>query len=95
MRNGDDHIVIGVHILGVKLRCHLHDLRTALISVFILNLNKFCVDEIVTQLLAGEQLVQMRNEFLNLLIFSLQLVDTQARERAQTHIYDSFGLEVI
>ena len=95
MRNSDHHLVVGVHIFRIELGSHLHNLRAALIAVFVLDLDKLGIDDVVTHLLAGQQLVQMRNQFLDLLIFRLQLIDTQTSESRQTHIYDSFRLQIV
>ena len=95
VRDGDNHIVVRIHILRVELGSHLHDLRLALVAVFLFDLDELCIDHVVTHLFAGEQFVQMCDQFLDLLIFSLQFVDTQAGEGTQTHIYDRFGLQVI
>ena len=89
MRNGDDHIVVGVHIFGVELGSHLDDLGLALVAVFLFDLQQFGVDQVIAHLLAGEQFVEVCDEFLYLLVVVLQLVDTQAGERRQTHVHDS------
>ena len=89
MRDSDDHVVVGVHIFGVELGRHLDDLGLTLVAVFLFDLLELGVDDVVAHLLAGEQLVEMRDEFLYLLVVVLQLVDTQAGERRQTHIHDS------
>ena len=95
VRDGDNHIVIGVHIFRIELSCHLHDLRATLVGILIFDLQQLVVDHIITHHFVSQQLVQMRNQFLQLLILVLQLINTQACQCAQTHIDDSFRLQVI
>ena len=95
VRYGNYHIIVGIHILRVELGSHLHDPGTTLVAVFLFDLHKLFVDDVVTHLFAGEQLVEVSDEFLDLLILLLQLIDTQAGESTQTHIYDRFRLQVV
>ena len=93
--DSNNHIIVGIHILGVELRRHLHNLRAALVGIFLLNLNQFVLDKVVAHGLAVEQVVEVGNQFLQLRVLGFQLVDTQACQLAQTHIHDGFRLQVI
>ena len=95
MRDSDDHIVVGVHIFGVELGRHLDDLGLTLVAVLLFDLQELGVNHVVTHLLAGEQFVEVRDQFLDLLVLVLQLVNTQPREGTQTHIYDRLRLQVV
>ena len=70
-------------------------MRTTLVSVFLLDFKEFGVDQVITHLIACQQFIEVSNKFLEFLIFSLQFINTQACERAQTHIHDCFGLQFV
>ena len=48
VRDCNHHLVICIHILRVELSSHLHDLRLTLVAVFILDLDKFGIDQVIT-----------------------------------------------
>ena len=93
--DSNNHIVVGIHILGVELRRHLHNLCAALVGIFLLNLNQFVLDKVVAHGLAVKQVVEVGNQFLQLRVFGFQLVNTQACQLAQTHVHNGFRLQVI
>ena len=95
MRDCDYHLVISVHIFRIELGCHLNNLRAALVTVFVFDFHKFGVDNVVTQFFACQQLVQMGNQFLDFFVLGFQLVNTQTRQRAQTHIHNRLRLQVV
>ena len=95
VRDGDNHIVVGIHIFGVELGSHLHDARAALVGVLILDLLQFGCYELVAQTLVSEQLVEVCNLLLEFSVLGFQLINTQACERSQTHLHDSLTLRIV
>ena len=91
MRDGDDHVVVGIEILGVELLGGIDDLRTALVAVFFLDFEQFVLDDLhlhadILQhvLQVGDQIVALGGQFAVL----------QPRQGAQAHLDDGRSLDV-
>ena len=80
VRNGDNHIVVGIHILWVELGSHLDDACATLIGILLFDFNEFVLDYFIAHHLACEQCVEVLDKLLQLSILFFQLVDTQACE---------------
>ena len=80
VRDSDNHIIVGIHILWIELSSHLDDTCTTLVCIFLLDLNQFVLNYLVTLGLVVEQLIEVLNEFLKFSILLLQLFNTQACE---------------
>ena len=95
VRNSDNHIIICIHIFWIKLSSHLDDTSATLISILLLDLSKFTFNNLIAHSLAGEQFVEVLDEFLKFVVFIFQLFDTQSCQLCETHLNNSFRLEVI
>ncbi len=78
------------HVFG----CGQYDLGTTLVAVLLLHLYHLLLDYLQLQLLVGEYLLEMFDEFHLLVVLFLQLFAFQTYQRAQTHVDDGRGLTV-
>ena len=95
VRNGNNHIVIGIHILRIELSSHLNDTGATLVSILLFNLHEFVLDHLIAHGLAGEKSVEVLDKFLQLSILLFEFVDTQTCQLRETHIHNRFRLQVI
>ena len=87
MRDCDDHLVIGIEILWVEVaRCAVVNLTTTLITVLILNLIKFVLDDLLTELLVGKDSIIVLNLAHELLVLGMQLVLLDSGKLSKTHL---------
>ena len=64
------------------------DLRTTLVAVFLLHFEQILLHHLLTTLRIVENLLQVGDEFHQIIILLMELIDTQTRELCQTHIDD-------
>ena len=64
VRDGDHHIVVGIHILRIELGSHLDDAGATLVGVLLLDFHKFVLNDLVAQSLASKQRVVVLDELL-------------------------------
>ena len=94
MRYRYNHVFVGVEVFGIELDAVSNDLGTTLVAVLLLHLYHLLLDYLQLQLLVGEYLLEMFDEFHLLVVLFLQLFAFQAYQRAQTHVDDGRGLTV-
>ena len=94
VRDGDDHVVVGIEILGVKLLGGIDDLRTALVAVFFLDFEQLILDDLHLQADVGEHLLEVGDGFGQLVALGGELAVFEPRQGAQAHLDDGRSLEV-
>ena len=93
VRDGDDHLVIGVEVLGIEFLGCVDDLAATLVGVLLLDLQQLLTDEGGAQLLVGQEGLEVRDLLDQGLVLGTQLVTLESCEGTQTHIYDSSSLD--
>ena len=86
MRNGDDHLVVGVEILRVELFGSVNDLRAPFVAVFGLHLQQFVLNDLHLQFAAAQHIVEISDLRLQLVALGNQLVVFESRQSTQTHL---------
>src|SRR5690606_3816414 len=94
MRNGNNHLIISVEILRIEFACGGNNLSPPFVSEFVLYLEKLILDNLHLELLVCKNLVQVFDEFFNLLVFSMQLILFQPGELPQAHLHDCSRLNI-
>ena len=92
VRDGDNHLVVGVEVFGVEFLGRIHDFGAALVAVFFFHLDEFVLNDLAAELVVHQDFLQVSNLFLDFLVFGVQLVLHQACELAQTHLNDGTAL---
>ncbi len=93
--DGDDHWIIGIEVLGIELVVEGDNLGTTLVAILLLHLLQLILHHLLTTLRIVENLLQVSNKLHQVVIFLMQLVNTQAGELTQAHINDSFRLQLV
>ena len=65
-----------------------NDLRTTLVAVFLLHFEQILLHHLLTTLGIVENLLQVGDEFHQIIVLLMELIDTQTCELCQTHIDD-------
>ena len=89
VRDGDNHIVVGIEILGVELLRRVNNLRAALIAILCLDLHQLILDDLHQHIHACQYNQEVVDLTLQLSMLVLQLLALQACELTQTHLHDS------
>ena len=82
VRNGDDHLVVGVEILRVELFGSVNDLRAPFVAVFGLHLQQFVLNDLHLQFAAAQHIVEISDLRLQLVALGNQLVVFESRQSA-------------
>ncbi len=93
--DGDHHRIIGIEVLGVELMIEGDNLCLALIAILFLHLQQVFLHHLLATLRIIQDFLQVSNEFHQVVVLLVQLIDTQAGQLAQTHIYDSLRLQLV
>ena len=64
------------------------DLRTTIVAIFLLHLEQILLHHFLTTLGIVENLLQVGDEFHQIIILLMELIDAQTCELSQTHIDD-------
>ena len=94
VRDGDDHLVVGIEIFGIELLRSVDDLRAAFVAVLLLHLEQFVLDDLHLKRLALEHLIEVGDLLLQLVAFGRQFAVLQTGQRAQTHLDDRRSLQI-
>ena len=71
------------------------DLRTALVAILLLHLQQILLHDLLAALGVVEDLLQLSNELLQIVELLVELIDTQACQLTETHIYDGLRLKLV
>ena len=71
------------------------NLRATLVAVLLLHLEQVVLHHLLTALRVVEDLLQVGNEFHQVIVLLMELIDTQASQLCQAHIDDGLRLELI
>ena len=71
------------------------DLRLALVAVLVFHLQQVLLHHFLAALGVVENFLQVGNELHQVVVLLVQLLDTQAGQLAETHIYDGLRLELV
>ena len=72
-----------------------NDLGATGITIFLFHLEQLILHHLLAQFGITQDLLIVSDQLLYLLIFLVQLVDTQTGELTQTHVYDSLALQLV
>ena len=95
MRNGDDHLVVGIEVLGVEFLSAGHDLGAALVAVLVLHLYELVLHHLAAEAVVGEDLVVVFNLLLQVVKLAVELLLLQTGELGQTHVHDGLRLHLV
>ena len=95
MRNGDDHLVVGIEVLGVEFLSAGHDLGAALVAVLVLHLYEFVLHHLAAEAVVGEDLVVVFDFLLQVVKLAVELLLLQTGELGQTHVHDGLRLHLV
>ena len=71
------------------------DLRTTVVAVFLLHLLQLVLHHLLATLRVVQDLLQVSDQFLQVVELLVELVDTQTRQLCETHVHDSLRLELV
>ena len=94
MRNGDDHLIIRIKVFRIQLLGSVNDIGLSLVAILLLDLQQLVLDHLHTQVVVFQDLLQIGDQFLDLLIFRTQLVLLQASQLAQAHLDNGTRLNI-
>ena len=95
VRNGDDHRIVGIEVLGIELVVEGNNLGAALVAILLLHLLQFLLHDLLATLGVVEDFLQVGNELHQVVVLLMQLVDTQASQLTQAHVDDGLRLELV
>ena len=88
----DHHVLVGIEVLGVELLLGEGDLRAAGVAEPGLELHALLLDYGELLRVAREYLLAAGDEFLELIVFVLQLLLLESGELAEAHGHDGGSL---
>ena len=94
MRNGNNHIFIGIEVFRIELFRRVNNLGTTLIAILLLHLLQLILYNLQLHIDAGQDIVEVGNLALQLGTLILQLLDLQARQLTQTHLGNRSSLNL-
>ena len=95
MTDRDDHRIVRIEVLGIELMLVGDDLCAALVTIFLLHLKEVVLHHFLAKFGIVENLLQISDALLQLVVFSMEVIETKLRELRQTHVYDSLRLKLI
>ena len=94
MRNGDNHIIISIEILGIELLSREDDLRTALVAILLLHLLQLVLDDLHLHTLVSQHCIVVVDTLLQLIALSSQLAVLQTGQSTQAHLHNCRSLQL-
>ena len=94
MRDGDDHLVVGIEILGIEFAGGIVDLGATGIAVLLTHLYKFVFNHAAAYFGIVENKFQTGDKVFDLFVLLVEFILLQAGELSQTHIHDRLSLDV-
>ena len=86
--DSDDHRIIGIEVFSIELVVEGNDLRTTLVTIFLLDFEQILLHHFLTTLRIVENLLQVGDELHQVIVLLMELINTQTSELSQTHIDD-------
>ncbi len=80
MTDSDDHRVVGIEVLGIKLLGGVFDLCAPLVAILGFHLQQFVFHHLLAEFRIVEDRLQVSDEFLQFIIFCMELVHTEVCE---------------
>ena len=94
VRDGDNHVVVRVEVLGIEVAGGVVDVGLASIAIGVADFLQFLADDATTLVLVAEDELQLSDVFLDFLVFVFEFGLLQLSELAQTHIDDCLSLNL-
>ena len=94
MRDGDNHILISIEILGIELLRRVNDLGAALVAILGLDLQQLVLDDLHLHIDACQYILKVVDLALQLGVLGLQFLALQTCKLTQTHLNDSSCLHI-
>ena len=88
VRDGDDHIVIGVEVLRIHIRSGVDDVRSAVVAILVDDLATLFDEDRVEEVLVGEDPLVVPHPLRHLVVLLVELVQLEAGELTETHLHD-------
>ena len=95
VRNGDNHRIVGIEVLGIELVVEGDNLCTTCVAILLFHLLQLVLHDLLAALGVVQDFLQVGNELHQVVVLLVQLVDTQTCELAETHIDDSLRLQLV
>ena len=94
VRDGDDHIVIGIEVLRIHIRSGVDDIRPAVVAVLVDDLAALVDEDRVEEVLVGEDPLVVPHLLRHLVVLLVELVQLETGELTETHLYDGARLDL-
>lgn len=94
MRDGDNHLVVGIEVLGIEFAGGIFDFCAAGIAETGDHFKEFVANDSAAHRVVVEHRFQKRDALLEFFIAGMEVVHFQAGELTQAHVDDSLGLRV-
>ena len=95
MADGNDHGIVRIEILCIKLLARILYFGTAFVTILLLYFLKFVFHHFLAKFWIVEYLLQVSYEFLKFVVLVVKLVHLKACELAEAHVYNSSCLYLI
>ena len=92
VRNGNNHWIVGIEVLGIKLVIEGNNLGTTLVAILLLHLLQLVLHHLLATLGVIQDFLQVGYQLHEVIVLLMQLIDTQTGQLAQTHIDDGLRL---
>ena len=92
--DGDDHRLVGNHVLGGEVAAHVVYFGAAGVAVALLDFLQLSFDDAALQVFRLQHRLEVVNQAHQLLVLGHDFVAFQAREALQTHVEDGAGLNL-
>ena len=92
MRNGDNHLVVGIEIFGVHLFARIYYLGTTRVAEFVFKLQHFVDNDLHSSFDFCQNIAQIFYTFQKLFVLQTQLILLHSSELAKSKFYDISSL---
>ena len=92
MRDGDNHLVVGIEIFGIELFGRVYDFGLALVAIFLFDFDKFVFHYLHADGIVGQYLMIIGNHLFDVGILVSQLVLIEAGQLTDAHIHNGLRL---
>ena len=95
VRNGDNHRVVGIEILGIHFIGRVLYLRSASIAILFFNLNQFVLYHLAAHIGIVQNLLKVLYSLQQFVQFVMEFTLFQISKLTQTHLHYGPGLHII
>ena len=95
VRDGDDHLVVGVEVFRVEIAREGVDFRAALVTIFVADFHKLLLDYLAEHMLVVENVVVMGYELHQFVVLVAEFLHFESGELAESHLNYCAGLYLV